>query len=380
MSGASLSGPDRPQAGQLGPDRPQAGQLGPDRPQAGQLDPERRQVMAATAAIYGCSGPVLTANERAFFGDADPAGFILFQRNCQSPDQVRGLVADLRSAVGRDDALVLIDQEGGRVQRLRPPHWRAAPAARQLVALGDTEDAARRALWMNARLIAADLQALGITVNCTPVVDLPIPGADDIIGDRAHGADAEQAARLGRAVCDGMLAGGVLPVVKHVPGHGRAEVDSHLECPVVTATREQLETTDFRPFRALADMPCAMTAHVVYRAIDPDRVATLSSEVIHQVIRRWIGFDGLLFSDDLSMKALGGSFAERGRQALAAGCDIALHCNGDRREMEALAGAIGPLSAEAGRRLRSTMARLKPPEPVDRQALMAELDALLSVA
>jgi beta-N-acetylhexosaminidase len=295
------------------------------------------------AVILGCEGTMLSPVERAFFAASDPLGFILFQRNCGNPDQIRALVADLRDSVGRADAPVLIDQEGGRVARLRPPQWREYPAAAQIGALGDEAAAAATAV---SRLIAEDLAALGISVDCLPVLDLPVPGADAIIGDRAYATSPERVAMLGRAACDGLLAGGVLPIVKHVPGHGRAMVDSHLACPVVTTPRDVLEANDFAPFRALRDMPWAMTAHVVYAAIDDERPATLSPRVVAEVIRDFIGFDGVLLSDDLSMQALGGGFGERAAAAIAAGCDVVLHCNGKLDEMRAVVAAT-PLLADS---------------------------------
>src|SRR5260221_8666174 len=282
------------------------------------------------AMILGCAGAALAPEERDFFRAVDPLGFILFQRNCLDPAQVRGLVDALRASVGRADAPVLIDQEGGRVARLRPPHWRTYPSAARIAALGDAAaDTARDV----AGLIADDLSRLGITVDCLRVLALPMPGADAIIGDRAYGTAPERVAALGRAVCEGLLAGGILPVVKHIPGHGRATVDSHLACPVVAAARDELTAHDFAPFRALNDMNWAMTAHIVYTAIDAVRPATLSPVVIAEVIRGAIGFDGVLVSDDLSMQALGGGLGERASGALAAGCDVVLHCNGRLDEM-----------------------------------------------
>ena len=337
--------------------------------------------LGCTAAIFGCAGLSLTADERAFFRATDPAGFILFKRNCADPDQVRALVAELRAAVDRPAAPVLIDQEGGRVQRLRPPHWRAAPPARRFAALHRRDPAAGvRAAWLNARLIAAELQDLGIDVDCAPVLDNPVPGAHDVIGDRALGDDVATIATLGRAVMDGLLAGGVLPVIKHLPGHGRAEVDSHQHCPIVGAGDEALRAQDLPPFRALADAPFAMTAHVVYRAWDAARVATWSPGIIARIIRDAIGFAGCLLSDDLSMQALDGGLGERARRALAAGCDLALHCNGDLAEMTDVAEAAGPISEGAASRLAAALARRTIPQPIDRAALLAELDGLLKDA
>ncbi len=328
------------------------------------------------AVILGCAGEALSPAERRFFAAADPVGFILFRRNCGSPDQVRRLVDALRGCVGRGAAPVLIDQEGGRVARLRPPHWRLYPSAARIAALPDPT--AQQAARLGARLIADDLARLGITVACLPVLDLPAPGADPVIGDRAYGNDPDRSARLARAVCQGLLEGGVLPVLKHIPGHGRARVDSHYACPVVTTDRDELSRTDFAPFRALAEMPWAMTAHIVYRAIDPAAPATLSRRLIAEVVRGEIGFDGVLVSDDLSMRALGGGLADRARRALAAGCDLALHCNGDRAEIEEIAAAIGPLSPEAAARLARGEAMRRPPGEFDREDAERRFDALLA--
>lgn len=333
---------------------------------------------APGAAIFGLPGPTLGTRERAFFRAANPLGFILFARNCVDPGQVRSLTAALRDCVGRD-APILIDQEGGRVQRLRPPNWRAAPAGSRFAALAEqSEDDAAEGAWLNARLLALELADLGITVNCAPVLDIPAPGADAIIGDRAYGDTPERVALLGRAVCSGLLAGGVLPVIKHIPGHGRAGVDSHIGLPVVESERVVLEHVDFAPFRALSMMPWAMTAHVVYTALDPDRPATTSPQVIDTIIRRWIGFDGLLISDDLCMGALSGPPAERARAALAAGVDVALHCNGDLSEMEAVATACPPLANTALERLaRGEGMRTAGPVALDREMAAQRLETLL---
>ncbi|MEE8536293.1 MAG: glycoside hydrolase family 3 N-terminal domain-containing protein, partial [Kiloniellales bacterium] len=250
--------------------------------------------MVPNAAIFGCEGPVLTSWEQDFFSRTRPLGFILFARNCESPDQVRTLVSALRGCLGRPDAPVLIDQEGGRVARLKPPHWRAAPAAGRFGALAArNREQACAAVATNARLLAAELSELGISVDCAPVLDLPAPGADGVIGDRALGRDPELIALLGRAFCEGLLQGGIMPVIKHVPGHGRAKVDSHRTAPIVEAAQAELERTDFEPFRALADAPWAMTAHVTFTAIDRENPATVSSRVIAEVIRGFIGFDGV---------------------------------------------------------------------------------------
>ncbi len=302
---------------------------------------------APLAAIFGCRELYLVDQERRFFTDTDPVGFILFGRNCDTPDQVRALVEDLRDSVGRADAPVLIDQEGGRVQRLKPPHWRDAPAASRFADLATVDlDRALAAVRLNARLIAAELADLGITVDCTPVLDVPQAGADPIIGDRAYGDDPATIAALASAVCEGLLDGGVLPVIKHIPGHGRADVDSHLALPVVSADKAELEISDFAPFAALAHMPWAMTAHVVYTQIDGENPATTSAKVI-DVIRREIGFTGILLSDDISMRALNGGMARRTQDALAAGCDIVLHCNGKMDEMTEVAEACCLLSETA---------------------------------
>ena len=335
--------------------------------------------MAAQASIFGCEGLAVTDWERGFFAQTDPLGFILFARNCQTPVQVRTLVADLRACIGRADAPVLIDQEGGRVTRLKPPHWRAAPAPARFGEIAPADhDRACEAAKLNARLLAAEVLDLGISVDCVPLLDLRVAGADAIIGDRAFSTDADLVADLGRVVCDGMIEGGVLPVVKHIPGHGRAQVDSHHALPVVDTPRAELEATDFRPFAALADAPWGMTAHVVYSAIDPQAPATTSRRVIDEVIRGFIGFDGVLVSDDLSMQALQGGLAERASAALAAGCDIALHCNGKPDEMTVVANAVPELTSAAQRRLATAAARLGRPPAVEMQAMQARLDSLMA--
>ncbi|HEV8014951.1 MAG TPA: beta-N-acetylhexosaminidase [Stellaceae bacterium] len=330
----------------------------------------------AKPVIFGCEGAVLSASERAFFRDADPLGFILFARNCETPDQVKRLVADLRESVGRGTAPILIDQEGGRVARLKPPHWPAYPAPAAIAALGGLR--AREAAWLAARLIADDLGQLGITVDCAPVLDVPVGGADPVIGDRAWGDHPQTVAENGLAACDGLMAGGVLPVIKHIPGHGRATVDSHRALPVVKTPRAELDSTDFAPFRALASMPWAMTAHVLYTAIDPDQPATLSPRVIADVIRAGIGFDGVLLSDDLSMAALGGKIEARALDALRAGCDLVLHCNGILDEMQAIAAAIGPMTGDAQRRVATGEERRAAPRGFDRFAAERRLAALLA--
>lgn len=321
---------------------------------------------------------MLTDDERRFFAGTDPLGFILFARNIETPDQVRTLVRDLRETVGRDDAPVLIDQEGGRVQRLKPPHWRKAPPGEPFARLAGRDlAAAREALRLNFRLIGRELADLGIDVDCAPVLDVPVAGAHDVIGDRAYGRTAAQVADLAGEVMEGLLDEGVLPVIKHIPGHGRAMVDSHHDLPVVEATLAELEAQDFPPFRTLAHAPWAMTAHVVYAALDASAPATTSAKVIREVIRGAIGFDGLLISDDLSMKALGGSFEERTQASLAAGCDVVLHCNGDMAEMEAIAAAVTPLSDKALARVVRGEAMKRKPTALDAGQAARRVEDLL---
>lgn len=333
--------------------------------------------MSVSACILGCKGLELTAEEQAFFRDARPWGFILFRRNIDSPGQVRALTDSLRALTGRADTPILIDQEGGRVARLQPPHWRRYPPGRAYGSLATNDPLVRREVArLGARLIAHDLRALGINVDCVPVLDVPEPGAHDIIGDRAYGESVEAVATLGRAAAEGLIAGGVLPVIKHIPGHGRARSDSHEALPVVETAYEDLDRRDFEPFRMLSDMPMAMTAHVVYTAVDRRRPATTSKKAIRLVIREAIGFDGLLMSDDLSMKALSGSFEERAEDALSAGCDVALHCNGDMAEMAQVAKGCRPLMGRARRRADAALARLaRSPEPFDAREGRARLDA-----
>lgn len=326
------------------------------------------------AIVFGCAGPVVTPDEKAFYRDADPFGFILFRRNVDTPEQVRALVSDLRDSVGRN-APVLIDQEGGRVARLRPPHWPALPAAAQVGALGAD---APRAAWLHGRLLAAMLADLGIDVDCAPVADVPVPGSHDVIGDRAFAGDPALVAELAAAQAAGLLAGGVLPVVKHIPGHGRAFADSHLELPVVTTALDELDAWDFAPFKALAGLPLAMVAHVVYTAIDPHHPSSVSSKVIGEIVRDRIGFGGLLFSDDLSMQALSGTVATRTAAVLAAGCDIALHCNGKMDEMLDAIAHAHPVTALAEQRwARALGQRPLAPDMADVAALRAEFDGLL---
>ncbi|MCR9219634.1 MAG: beta-N-acetylhexosaminidase [Alphaproteobacteria bacterium] len=334
------------------------------------------------AAILGCAGPVLEAEERAFFRAVRPLGFILFARNVETPDQLRRLTDALRECVEDAAAPILIDQEGGRVQRLRPPHWRAMPAMAPFGALYRRDPAAAaEALRLDVALIAAELRAVGVDVDCAPVLDVPAPDGHEIIGDRAFADDPETVAALGRVAHDAFLANGVLPVVKHMPGHGRAVVDTHHDLPRVGAPLEALEARDFAPFRALADAPLGMTGHIVFEALDPERPATDSEAVIRGLMREGWGFDGLLMTDDLSMKALSGSFAERARRARAAGCDVILHCNGERAEMEAAIEGAGALDADGARRWRAAGARkAADPAAIDVQEAARRLDALLAGA
>jgi len=332
------------------------------------------------AAIYGLEGQQLTADERAFFRDSDPAGFILFKRNCDSPDQLLRLTDSLRDLSGRPDVPILIDQEGGRVARMQPPAWPAFPAAErfaQLYALAPSS--AIEAARANARAIALALRACGINVNALPLLDVRQEGASDIIGDRALGSAPMQVAALGRVVLDGMASAGVVGIVKHIPGHGRALVDSHKELPVVVASADELES-DLEPFERLASAPMGMTAHVVYQAWDPDRPASLSPKVIHDIIRGRIGFDGFLMSDDLGMEALSGDFGARTAGVVGAGCDVALHCSGKMDEMVAVAGAAPAITAEGEARLARAMAiTLVDGDGPDFAEAVAKRDALLAL-
>lgn len=337
--------------------------------------------MSLTSAIYGCAGTELSDAEKRFFREARPWGFILFARNIIDPDQLLHLTSSLREAAGHD-APILIDQEGGRVQRLRPPHWRAWPAGRRYGEIYE-QDSERglHAARLGARLIAAELRSVGVTVDCLPVLDVPVRGAHDVIGDRAYGNEPGLIAALGLAVAEGLMSGGVLPVVKHMPGHGRARCDSHKNLPVVDASLEELEGRDFAPFHALRALPLAMTAHVVYTALDPDYPATTSATVIGETIRGRIGFEGLLMSDDLSMKALKGDFEARTRASLAAGCDLVLHCNGDMAEMEAVAAEAKPLEGESLKRSEAALGRVVlPSEAVDIDSLWAEFSEITGLA
>jgi beta-N-acetylhexosaminidase len=333
--------------------------------------------MAPRAFISGLSGLALTADERTFLREARPWGLILFKRNVESPAQVAALVEDCRGALGTD-APVLVDQEGGRVQRLGPPHWPAYPPG---AAYGELyrRDRAKglRAAFLGARLIAADLNPLGIDVDCLPLADVPVAGADRVIGDRAYGDTPDQVAVVAQAVADGLLDGGVLPVLKHIPGHGRANADSHLSLPVVDAPKSELEATDFAAFKPLSGLPLGMTAHVVFTALDPVLPVTTSATMIREVIRGFIGFDGLLMGDDVSMGALSGSIGERSRASLAAGCDLVLHCNGKLDEMREVAAEAPELEGEAARRAATALARRKAPSALDLAAARREFAALM---
>jgi len=333
--------------------------------------------MAVRAFITGLAGTTMTPDERAFLHEREPWGFIIFQRNIDTPAQVRRLTASVRDAVGRD-APVLVDQEGGRVQRLGPPHWPTYPPGAAYGRCYDRNAAEGiRAAYLGARLIAADLAAVGVDVDCLPIADVPVAGANSVIGDRAYGETAEKVALLGRAVADGLLAGGVLPVLKHIPGHGRAAADSHGALPIVETDRETLRTTDFAAFRPLSDLPLGMTAHIVYTAIDPIAPATTSVTLVRNVIRDWLGFRGLLMSDDISMGALSGSIEERSRAAIAAGCDVVLHCNGELDEMRAVASAVPVLAGEAAARAEAALKRRGLVLEHDFAALRAEWTALM---
>ncbi len=336
------------------------------------------------AIIFACSGLSLTDEEARFFSEADPLGLILFANNCETPEQLKTLISRFRDAVGRADAPILIDQEGGRVTRLKDPHWRHPPPAAIFAEAAKTDlDGACTLARTNARLMGRDLMELGITVDCAPVVDVPVPGAHDIIGDRALGLDPDRIATLGRAVCDGLLDEGVSPVIKHMPGHGRALADSHKNLPRVGEPLELLEKTDFKPFQLLSDMPYAMTAHIVFDAIDSERPATVSSRVIDEVIRGSIGFDGVVLSDDIGMEALSGTPAERAKAVIEAGCDVVLECWGKLDVMQSIAPAVPRLSdASAERLVRAETMRLQRKAdalPLTAQAL-SDLNRLIELA
>ena len=334
--------------------------------------------MTARAFISGLAGTAIGADEIGFFREARPWGLILFKRNIDSPAQVKALTAHFRDIVGWD-APVLVDQEGGRVQRLGPPHWPIYPPGAAYAALYQRDRASGlEAARLGGRLIAEDLVALGIDVDCVPVADVPVAGADRVIGDRAFGDTPEQVSALAGAQAEGLMAGGVLPVLKHLPGHGRATADSHLDLPVVDTDRATLKATDFAAFRPLSRLPLGMTAHVVFSAIDAAQPATTSAIMISDVIRRWIGFEGLLMSDDVSMGALSGGLAERSHAALAAGCDLVLHCNGNLEEMRQVAGASPWLEGEAAARADRALALRRNRIDIDVAAARARFAELMS--
>lgn len=324
------------------------------------------------AVILGCEGTRLSQRERELFRSSQPFGFILFARNIESAEQVRALCSELRDCVGHD-APILIDQEGGRVQRFRPPLGREWSAPLDFVGQAGAE--AERAMFLRYRIIAEELRACGVDANCAPLVDVAEAGTHPFLRDRCYGEEAGAVVRLGRAVADGLLAGGVYPVLKHIPGHGRARADSHLDLPRVTVARDDLER-DFAPFRALNDLSMGMTAHLVYEAID-ERPATIS-RVMMQIIREEIGFAGLVMTDDISMQALSGTLAERSRDSVKAGCDVVLHCNGDFDEMVEVIAAAGSLEGAALSRAEAVLGARPEAVPVDIPALCAELEALLS--
>jgi beta-N-acetylhexosaminidase len=337
--------------------------------------------MNTRAFITGVSGLELNADEREFIRAERPWGFILFKRNIETPDQVAHLVQELRKTVGEPDAPVLIDQEGGRVQRLGPPHWPVYPPGAVFDTLYDIDPAlGLNAARLSSRLIAADLADLGITVDCLPLADVPVAGADAVIGNRAYGTEPGKVAAIARAVTEGLEQGGVLPVLKHIPGHGRATADTHFRLPEVDTSENELERTDFAAFQPLADLPMAMTAHVVFSALDPAHPATTSATIIEQVIRGVIGFQGLLMSDDVSMNALSGSIAERTRAIFAAGCDVVLHCNGKLDEMREVVAQTPELTGKPLERAKAALASRRAPQPFDRAAARIELDALITRA
>jgi beta-N-acetylhexosaminidase len=337
--------------------------------------------MNRRAFITGVSGPELSAAEREFIRSERPWGFILFKRNIETPAQVIRLVHELRTTIDDSEAPVLIDQEGGRVQRFGPPHWPAYPAGAVFGALYDIDRAlGLSAARLSARLIAADLTELGVSVDCLPLADVPVAGADAVIGDRAYGTEPHKVAAIARAVTEGLEQGGILPVLKHIPGHGRATADTHFRLPTVDTAQIELEQTDFAAFKPLADLPMAMTAHVVFSALDPAQPATTSATIITQVIRGVIGFQGLLMSDDVSMNALAGSIAERTRAIFNAGCDMALHCNGKLDEMREVAVETPELSGKPLERAQRALASRRAPQAFDRLAARAELDALIERA
>ncbi|MCH8862531.1 MAG: beta-N-acetylhexosaminidase [Proteobacteria bacterium] len=329
--------------------------------------------------IFACAGETLTAEEKAFFAAEQPAGIILFKRNVKNPEQASGLIRQIKSALGRSRVLILVDQEGGRVQRLGPPHWRRSLSARVYgnMAVEDA-DRAREALRLSILSTGLELRSLGITVDCLPVLDVPRAGSDEVIGDRAFSEDPAVVADLGRVAADALIEAGVLPIIKHIPGHGRAKVDSHQSLPRVAASLAELEANDFPPFRALTGLPMAITAHVVYEAIDPDNPATLSAKVIGDIIRGSIGFQGLLISDDLSMGALSGDLAARATGALAAGVDLALHCTGDMAEMQEIAAVLEPADDQITEKIGAALQLIADPPEHDAQGIIERYNDLMT--
>lgn len=327
--------------------------------------------MTERAVIYGFEGLTLNQAEKSFFREVNPWGYIVFARNIETPVQLLNLTDELRELSGRDNVPILIDQEGGRVARLRGPQWRDAPPNAVFgEAWARDPETAREATWLNSRLLAHELKANGINVDCIPMLDIKVPGSNDVvIGDRVYSEDPEIVAILGRASAEGVLAGGVLPVIKHLPGHGRSSIDSHDGLPVVDATLEELEKTDFVPFRALSDMPLGMTGHLIFTTLDDKVPSTLSKRVIDEAIRSKaagrIGFDGLLMTDDLSMGALHGDFETRTRASLEAGCDMMLHCNGKMAEMQAIASETPELAGRALERAQAATGALREPDDFD---------------
>jgi len=327
--------------------------------------------------IFGIEGKKLKPEEKDFFLQHNPSGYILFSRNCESPEQIKELNAELKEISGKD-TLILIDQEGGRVARLKPPHWRKSPPAGVFAKLAEKDiPLAQEAVYLNHRLIAQELYELGINVDCAPMLDLLIPGSHDIVGDRSFGSEVEQVSMLAGEACRGLLDGGILPVIKHIPGHGRAMADSHESLPVVDESLEILQETDFIPFKKLSNMPIAMTAHIKYTAIDKNQPATLSKKVI-DLIRTEIGFTGVILTDDLSMKALQGNFARRTINSIKAGCDIVLHCNGIMAEMKQIAEACPKFTDKSLARLNNAKTLLKNPENFNQQQAIVRLEEILS--
>lgn len=333
--------------------------------------------MGIKALIVGCEGLSFTREEKNFLREHNPWGFIVFARNIDNPQQLHGLCNEFRTLVGRERAPILIDQEGGRVRRMRPPHWPDYCTGRTLGALYDQDmNTGLRASWLHSRLIANDLISSGVNVDCLPVLDVPVPGSHDVIGDRAYSQEPEVVSAMGRAASEGLLSGGVLPIMKHIPGHGRSKVDSHHKLPVVDNAIDELRVTDFAPFRKLNDIPMAMTAHVIYSALDTVNPATTSISIVRDIIREYIGFDGLLMSDDLSMQALSGDYEQRTERAFAAGCDVVLHCNGKAEEMGPVADSCKLLEGRALERVNAAEMMLKEPDDADIAGMRQEYEAL----